>query len=145
MILVISRLRVTKAEFNIYQLFPVAGVGMRGKMSGISIDVSGRLKYGYKKGWFKVSDSTGCSAEARNIHADLTLSVGKIKIVINLRSSRSRCSPAYNCSGIFKKIYRNTFVMRSFCNKIADFRSASLQNSECILDYILKFLRNISE
>ena len=144
MILVIFRLRVTKAEFNTYQLFPVADVGMRGKMSGISIAASGRLKYSYKKGWFKVSDTMRFSAKTRNIHADLTLSVGKIKISDKFEKQPFKMFYSVTALKYFKNL-QEWICDEVFFSKIADFRSATLQNRECILDYIPRFLRNISE
>ena len=73
----IYRLRVTKADFSSYQLLPVAGMGLKIQMSGISINANGKLYYKYKRGFIKISDTVGFSAEISSMQADLTLAVGK--------------------------------------------------------------------
>lgn len=73
----IQNLRITKADFANYELTPVVGTGMRGQISGISINAAGKLWFKYKKSWFPtISKTVGINIKTENIHVDMTIKVG---------------------------------------------------------------------
>ncbi|XP_057307472.1 lipopolysaccharide-binding protein-like [Hydractinia symbiolongicarpus] len=72
----VQNMRITTAVFQKYELIPVSGTGMRGQVSGITLEANGRLWYKYKKGWFKFSDTIGIDLKAENIRFDMTLNIG---------------------------------------------------------------------
>ncbi|XP_057307470.1 lipopolysaccharide-binding protein-like isoform X2 [Hydractinia symbiolongicarpus] len=72
----VQNMRITKAVFQKYELIPVSGTGMRSKVSGITLEAYGRLKYIYKDGWFMFKDNIGIDFKAKNVYFDIILSIG---------------------------------------------------------------------
>ena len=65
-------MHVKRAQFNKSQLVPVKDVGMKGFLSGISIDACGILQYSFGNGYKKVLFTLGAS----DIGVNMTIAVG---------------------------------------------------------------------
>jgi len=73
----LTGIRMSNIRFSNYQLFPVTGTGLRLRILDISLEARGSLWYQFKKGWFKISDTTGVRVKAKRINADLILTFGE--------------------------------------------------------------------
>ena len=85
-----DRTRVTSIEFPSHHLSPIAGKGLKVQVNGANLRASGRVRYRYKKGWVKISDTIDLSVHARGIRFEMVVNFGKFQFPSNINKEKKQ-------------------------------------------------------